>query len=91
MQASATEAFELRELNKRLQAQKVPELAELLETALRHERAQMEAQSQKALAVLEAKDDALFMWEKESHAAREAERASNTALNGGFRVLGLSV
>ena len=70
VQALRTEVASLRHRLETLQGEKLPEMTELVSQALAQERASFEAQSLKALRVLEAKDSVLQAREREVAEAR---------------------
>eukprot|EP00854_Cymbomonas_tetramitiformis_P000707 gene707-1166_t len=80
LEAARAEQEDAREALVVLQGERAPELAALLEGALAHERTQMEVQSQRVLALLRTKDEAITAWEQEATEARRAEEAASEAL-----------
>ena len=87
LQASREEAAGLRRRLAALESDKVPELSNLVAQALAQERSAFEAQSLKALRVLEAKDSVLAARERETAEARAECGALNTTLTATRREL----
>ena len=87
LQASREEAAGLRRRLTALESDKVPELSNLVAQALAQERSAFEAQSLKALRVLEAKDSVLAARERETAEARARCGALNTTLTATRREL----
>ena len=86
-QAARRECAGLRRRARELEAEKVPELADLVASALEQERSAFEAQSLKALRVLEAKDQVLASRERETAEARAEAGALSATLEATRREL----
>jgi hypothetical protein len=87
VQAARTESAALRRRLETLEGDKMPEMTELVGAALAQERSSFEAQSLKALRVLEAKDAVLQAREREVAEARAESGALSTTLAAARREL----